>query len=165
MRVRVLFFGMLKDLAGVSEDRLEIAEGATVGSVFDHYADRFPRIGTMAGSIVMARNHEFSPLSAAVEDGDEVAFLPPVSGGTDDYCQEISVDGNFFALTRCPIDVRQIATGLLRGEDGAVVTFEGVVRNHTEGRRTRWLEYEGYESMAVQTMARIGREIAAAYRD
>jgi molybdopterin converting factor subunit 1 len=160
--VKVLFFGMLKDITGRAEDRLDLENGATLGRVFDHYSSRFPRIREMAGSILLARNQEFAEPSAPLGEGDEIAFLPPVSGGSDAPC-EISENGNFFALTWHPIDTRKIASRLLRGEDGAVVTFEGVVRNNTKGRQTHFLDYECYEPMAIKLMARIGGEIAASY--
>jgi molybdopterin synthase catalytic subunit/molybdopterin converting factor small subunit len=160
MRVKVLFFGMLKDIVGRVEEQVELAPGALLSTVFDHYAGQFPRLRDMAGSIVMARNQEFSGLSTAVSEGDEVAFLPPVSGGLDIYTHEITdAHGNFYALTRQPIDSREIAGRLVRGEDGAVITFEGVVRNNTKGRPTLFLDYECYESMAVKMMAEIGRGI------
>jgi molybdopterin synthase catalytic subunit len=118
----------------------------------------------LAGSIVMARNQEFSSLSTALAEGDEVAFLPPVSGGSGRYTHELSGPaGHFYALTRQPIDSREVADRLLRGEDGAVVVFEGVVRNNTKGRPTRFLEYECYEAMAVKMMAEIGGEIAGSF--
>jgi molybdopterin synthase catalytic subunit/molybdopterin converting factor small subunit len=163
MRVRILFFGMLKDIVGRPEDWLDLETGATLGRVFEHYGIQFPRIREMAGSIVLARNHEFSDTTAAIADGDEIAFLPPVSGGAGGFLHEIAENGNLFALTRHPIETRKIADHLLRGDDGAVVTFEGVVRNNTNGRKTRFLDYECYEPMAVKLMARIGRDIAAAY--
>jgi len=150
---------MLKDIAGMPEDQLQLPGPACLQTVFDHYAARFPRLGEMAGSIVLARNHEFSPPSAPVGDGDEVAFLPPVSGGSG-FLAEIEQDGSLFALTRQPIDPRAVAARLLAGEDGAVNTFEGVVRNNTRGRPTLYLEYECYEPMALRKMAEIGCRIA-----
>ncbi|HUP04975.1 MAG TPA: molybdenum cofactor biosynthesis protein MoaE, partial [Bryobacteraceae bacterium] len=108
-----------------------------------------------------ARNRQFAEFSARVEEGDEVAFLPPVSGGTEAPA-EIAENGYYFALTRRPIQAPELAARLLSGAEGAVVTFEGTVRNNTRGRRTRFLDYEGYEPMALEVMARIGREIAAA---
>ncbi len=164
MRVKVLFFGMLKDIVGRMEEQVDLAPGARLSTVFDHYAGQFPRLRDMAGSIVMARNQEFSGLSTAVADGDEVAFLPPVSGGLDLYTHEITdAQGNFYALTRQPIDSREIVDRLVRGEDGAVITFEGVVRNNTKGRPTLFLDYECYESMAIKMMAEIGRDIAGEF--
>jgi molybdopterin synthase catalytic subunit/molybdopterin converting factor small subunit len=160
--LKVLFFGMLKDIAGRAEDCLDMEDGATLGGVFDHYGNRYPRLREMAGSILLARNQEFAGPATQVVDGDEIAFLPPVSGGSDSLL-EISENGNFFALTWHPIVPRKIADRLLRAEDGAVVTFEGVVRNNTNGRPTHFLDYECYEPMALNLLARIGREIAAAY--
>src|SRR5712692_8030863 len=168
MRVKVLFFGMLKDIVGSGEEQLNVSEGAQLENIFDHYAGRFPRLRELAGSIVLARNHEFSDVSAGVSEGDEVAFLPPVSGGSTaaelQYTHEIQdAAGHFFALTRQSIDTRGIIQRLLQGEDGAAVTFEGAVRNNTKGRRTLYLDYECYEPMAIKTLAEIGREIAASY--
>jgi molybdopterin synthase catalytic subunit len=168
MRVKVLFFGMLKDIVGSAEEQLNMPEGAHLENIFDHYAGRFPRLREMAGSIVLARNHEFSDVSVPVGEGDEVAFLPPVSGGSTaaelPFTHQIrDTAGHFFALTRQPIDTREIIRRVLQGEDGAVVTFEGAVRNNTKGRRTLYLDYECYEPMAIKTLAEIGREIAASY--
>ncbi len=160
--MKVLFFGMLKDVVGRAEDHLDLEKGATLGEVFEHYCSRFPHLRSMASSILLARNQEFADRSAILLEGDEIAFLPPVSGGSE-YARQISENGHFFALTQHPIDTRKISARLLRGEDGAVVTFEGVVRNNTRGRQTHFLDYECYEPMAIKLMADIGREIAANY--
>jgi molybdopterin synthase catalytic subunit len=162
MQVKVLFFGMLKDIVGRAEEQLDLPGNALLGGVFAHYADRFPRLREMSGSIVLAKNHEFADPSAAVSEGDEVALLPPVSGGSQ-FLHEITENGHLFALTRHAIDNRQIIDRLLRGEAGAVITFEGVVRNNTKGRRARFLDYECYEPMAIKMMAEIGCDIAGNY--
>ncbi|HVW87172.1 MAG TPA: molybdenum cofactor biosynthesis protein MoaE [Bryobacteraceae bacterium] len=155
----MLFFGLLKDICGRTEDRLDLPSGASVRSVFDHYARQFPQLSAMASSIVLALNHEFADPASVLGDGDEVALLPPVSGGAP--FQEIAdPEGHFFALTRNPIDPRAAESRLLQGFDGAVVTFHGVVRNNTRGRGTLRLEYECYEPMAIRQMAAIGREVA-----
>jgi molybdopterin synthase catalytic subunit len=162
VRIRVLFFGVLRDVCGLREDSLEIPEGGRVETVFDHYATRFPRLREMAASIVLAHNQQFSTPAAALSEGDEVAFLPPVSGGSGVYSHEIAdaAAGHFFALTRQTIETAALAQRILRGEDGAIVNFEGVARNNTKGRATRYLEYECYEPMAVKTMADIGTQLA-----
>ena len=163
MHVKVLFFGLLKDLAGRPEVQAEFPEGTTVGDIAAHFSAAIPGFQPVLPSVLLARNQEFAAAGTVVVDGDEVAFLPPVSGGAGGYTHEISdAGGNYFALTRDPVDVRAVAARLLAGEDGAVVTFEGVVRNNTKGRATRYLEYECYESMAIKLMARIGAEIASA---
>ncbi|MEQ1884395.1 MAG: molybdopterin converting factor subunit 1 [Bryobacteraceae bacterium] len=164
MRIRILFFGVLKDIVGLREESVEIPEGGRVETVFELYANRFPRLREVAASIVLAVNQQFSSPSAPLSDGDEVAFLPPVSGGSGKYLQEIhDPEGHFFALTRDPIDGTALAKKMLRGEDGAFVNFEGVTRNNTKGRQTLYLEYECYEGMAVKMMAEIGRDIAGKY--
>jgi MoaE-MoaD fusion protein len=161
MRARVLFFGMLKELVGRSAEDIDLPDGADLGSVFERYASREPRLREMGPSIVAARNQEFADLSTPVQDGDEVAFLPPVSGGTEDCFLELVSGQHYFALTRQTIDTRAVIARLLTGSEGAVVTFEGTVRNNTKGRSTRYLDYECYEGMALKTMAKIGCEVAA----
>ncbi len=169
MTVKVLFFGLLKDVVGRAEEKLDLPDGSSLDSVFRHYAGLFPKLGEMARSIVMARNHEFAQLSSPVANGDEIAFLPPVSGGTlpapvpsDQWTYCISDPaGHFFALTRRSIDSRALTDLVRRPEDGAVIAFEGVVRNNTKGRATLFLDYECYEQMAIRKIAEIGREIAA----
>jgi len=164
MRARVLFFGMLKEMVGRSAEEIDLPEGADLGSVFERYASRQPRLREMAPSIVAARNQEFADLATPLQDGDEVAFLPPVSGGTDGDCLLELVSGpHYFAITRNAIDTRAVIDRLLTGSEGAVVTFEGTVRNNTKGRPTLYLDYEGYESMALKTMAKIGCEVAGAH--
>lgn len=163
MRARVLFFGMLKDIAGSPSEDANFPEGADLHAVFDAYAARFPRMRELASSIVVARNHEFSDLSAKLADGDEIAFLPPVSGGSDCDVIDDSGDGHLFALTRNTIDCRPWVARLQTGSEGAIVTFEGVVRNNTKGRPTLCLDYDCYEPMALKLMRKIGREIAGSY--
>jgi MoaE-MoaD fusion protein len=159
MQIKVLFFGPLKDICGRAEDRLDLSAPAPLRSVFDHYAAEFPALLSMAKSIVLARNHEFGNPTDLLAEGDEVALLPPVSGGSPSP-EIVEPTGHFFTLTRDPIDPRAAEERILQGFDGAIVTFQGVVRNNTRGRATLRLEYECYEPMAIRKMAEIGREIA-----
>jgi MoaE-MoaD fusion protein len=160
MRVRVLFFGMLKDLVGRPSEDADIPPGSDLRAVFEIYATRYPRLGELAPSIVVAHNQQFARLSASIAEGDEVAFLPPVSGGACGDA-ELRPDGHYLALTRHAIDTHAVIAKLLTGAEGAVVTFEGTVRNHTKGRATRCLDYEGYESMALKVMLQIAMELVA----
>jgi len=155
VRIRVLFFGILRDVTGLREDSIDVPEGGQASAVFDQYAARFPRLREMSASIVLAVNQKFCAPSARLSEGDELAMLPPVSGGRLDC-----YDDHYFALTRDVIDAAALGRLILRGEDGAIVTFEGVTRNNTKGRPTRYLEYECYEPMALKTMAEIGSQIA-----
>ena len=150
---------------GRAQDDLELSGAPRLCDVFDHYAAAAPALQGFSRSILLSRNHEFAQRDEKINDGDEIAFLPPVSGGAGAYSQEVADadTGNFFALTNHEIDVPSLARRLLRGEDGAVIDFIGVVRNNTKGRPTRFLDYECYEPMAIKEMARIGREIAASH--
>jgi MoaE-MoaD fusion protein len=165
MRVRVLFFGVLKDIVGSAEESLELPAQATLASVFEAYCQRFETLRQRRPSILFARNREFATPETGLMENDEVAFLPPVSGGSGEREIEIADPGSHkFAITRKPIDSQQLARCLQRPEDGAVVVFEGVVRNNTKGRPTLYLEYECYEPMAIEHMARIGRELATRFK-
>jgi molybdopterin synthase catalytic subunit len=160
MRIRVLFFGQLKDVVGRSTDEIDLPAGASVGTVFERYASEYPRLREMAASIAIARNHEFAARAAILADGDELALMPPVSGGSDAEWIVCTTDSTgFYAVTDRPIDSRALAQRLQSDEDGAVITFEGVVRNHTGARKTLFLDYEGYPPLAVKTMQQIGREL------
>jgi MoaE-MoaD fusion protein len=154
MNVRVLFFGLTHDLTGLSEERVEIAEGGRLADLWADCARRFPRLGEIAGALVTVVNEQVAEPSQPLQDGDEVAFLPPVSGGAG---------ADFYRITRQPIRSAELRRELVAPEDGALVVFEGVVRNHSRGRRTLYLEYEAYEPMAVRKMEEIGRELKARF--
>ncbi len=161
--IKVLFFGSLRDIVGAREDACELDAAATVGGVFEVYANRFPRLRELQRSIVVARNQRFSDPAEALEDGDEIAFLPPVSGGSGSLVREITHhNGHFFALTRDPVDVCSVAKRIRQDIDGAVVVFECVVRDNNQGQSVRCLEYECHEDedMAVRSMAELGADLA-----
>lgn len=81
MTVKVLFFGRIRELAGITEESMQIAEGATLDDLFAAYCLRFPQLQNFRGSLVASRNQEFAAWDTPIAGGDEVAFLPPVSGG------------------------------------------------------------------------------------
>ncbi len=162
MRVRVLFFGVLKDLAGKSSDVLELREGALVRDLIAHCGAEVPGMRGALGAIAVAVNERYSGPETVLKSDDEVALLPPVSGGLARA-----------SIVRNPIDAQGVLAGIKRGEDGAAVVFEGVVRNQTRGRRTLYLDYEAYEEMALDQMEQLGaqalkqfavREVALVHR-
>ncbi len=159
--MRVLFFGVLKDIVGSSEESLDVEPDSTLASLFERYSERFETLRDKRPSILFARNREFATPEIVLAENDEVAFLPPVSGGSGPVIRDPS--GHVFAITREAIDSQAFARSIQRPEDGAVVVFEGVVRNNTKGRGTDHLEYECYEQMAVEQMARIGQQIATQF--
>jgi molybdopterin converting factor subunit 1 len=81
IRVKVLFFGRLREQLGTSEDFAELADGATLASLFAFYAEKYPQLKSFRTSLVASRNQEFAAWDTALHAGDEIAFLPPVSGG------------------------------------------------------------------------------------
>ena len=147
MRVRVLFFGMLKDLAGKSSDTLDMPEDTTVGDVLAHLESRIPRLKDSLASLAVAVNQQYAGAETELKSDDEVALLPPVSGGSGEQAGE-----RYASIVREPIDTSQVLADIKRGEDGAAVVFEGIVRNQTRGRKTLYLDYEAYEEMALQQM-------------
>jgi molybdopterin synthase catalytic subunit/molybdopterin converting factor small subunit len=152
MRIRVLLFGQLKDIIGRQEDSLELAQGAKLSAVTSYYAEHFPKFQPMAASIACSLNQEYAAGSAALRDGDEVGLLPPVSGGKSGLEE---LQSQHCAIVRSPISSQQIAGAIKAGEDGAAVVFEGIVRNHSRGRRTLYLDYEAYEPMALNELQRL----------
>ena len=152
MRVRVLFFGQLKEIVGTAEESAELSEGARLEDLFERYGRRFPKFAGFRPSIAASLNQEYADPKAALADGDEVAFLPPVSGGED-------ADGDIYRLVREPIDTKTIVETLKAPEDGAIVVFDGFVRNNSKGQKTLYLEYEAYEQMAWAKIREIGAQM------
>lgn len=145
MQIRVLFFGVLKDLVGRSCDELTFPEHAAVRDVIEHYASRIASLNGMRGSLAVSVNQEYAGQDTQLHAGDEVALLPPVSGGA-------ATEGPLVKLVRERIVPHDIVPALERPEDGAIVIFDGIVRNHSHNRRTLYLEYESYESMALSKL-------------
>jgi len=162
MRVQVIPFGVLKDWLGASAKTLELPDGATVAVLLERLRTTLPAgpAAEVLGSIAVSVNAEYAPATHILHDGDEVGLLPPVSGGTAraaNVLEESSGDASVVvALTRERIDAEKIVAAAKSGEDGAVVVFDGIVRDHTRGRRTLHLDYEAYEEMALRQMRELG---------
>jgi len=125
MRVTVLFFGVLKEMLSSESQTIELPPGATVDAVLSHYSALLPQQPRLWSSLAIAVNQSYAPSGCLLRDGDEVALLPPVSGGSEPL----------IALVTEPIDATALVAGVKQGEDGAVVVFDGIVRNNTRGRR------------------------------
>jgi MoaE-MoaD fusion protein len=156
MRIRVLFFGQLKEIVGATHDEVDLSDGSRVEDLFERYGRRFPKLAEFRPSIAASVNQEYAEWRAPLSSGDEVAFLPPVSGG-----QQTALSEDLFQLVREPIDSRALIESLKAPEDGALVVFDGFVRNNFKGERTLHLEYEAYEPMALAKMREIGAHIRA----
>lgn len=147
MRIDVRYFAILRERTGTDREALELADGGTVGALFDQICELHAEVAPLRKHLRAAVNQEFVTFDAALKDGDEVVFIPPVSGGGGPPR---------FAMTDAPLDPNVVAGLVRRPEAGAVVTFEGVVRNHTDDRDVVHLEYEAYVEMALVKL----REVA-----
>jgi len=146
MRVRVLYLGILKELSGHDSEWIDVEEGSTVRDVWSRLGERVPRLSQYQRSVATAVNHSYAPANTVLSEGDELALLPPVSGGAS------SASVARVETVRTPIDTAAIAASVRAPEDGAVALFDGVVRNNTRGRKTLYLDYEAYEELALKQM-------------
>lgn len=162
MRVHVLFFGMLREMAGKPTDNIELPEGASVRDLIRYYESQIPRLQPSLASLALAVNQAYAGPDTKLRDRDEVALLPPVSGGTS--ADRADSGAKHVRIIRDPIDTQQVLNGLKRGEDGAALVFEGVVRNETRGRKTLYLDYEAYETMALQQMESLAQEALGKFK-
>lgn len=157
MQIQVLFFGILKDWLGGAARQLELPDGATVAALLETLEAELAarQAGPLLRGIAVSVNAEYATRSHMLHAGDEVGLLPPVSGGAPEEAPIL------IALTRERIDAEPLVAAAKRGEDGAVVVFDGIVRDNTRGRKTLYLDYEAYEEMALRQM----RELAEQARD
>jgi molybdopterin synthase catalytic subunit len=156
MRVRLLVFGLLKDLLPATTGELDLPSGATVADLLHACRSSIAGDDNLWSSLAVAVNREYVTTAYRLNDGDEVALLPPVSGG--------AAGENIVFLTREPIDREKLVSILKQGEDGAVTVFDGIVRNNTRGRKTLYLDYHAYEEMALQQMKELATKALADFK-
>jgi molybdopterin converting factor subunit 1 len=151
--VSVRLFARLREQAGNETASLEVPSGSTVADVYEALRREHPALEADRNAVRAAINQEFKDWSAQVADGDEVAFIPPVSGGAHGV-------GILFELTPDPLDARRMEVAVSHKGAGAICTFTGVVRDNSRGRSVTHLDYEAYAEMAIAQMRKIGDEIA-----
>jgi MoaE-MoaD fusion protein len=174
MKIRVLLFATLKDLIGQNKVSLTLPDGgATVGDVRQALAVLYPQLEANLKAAIAAVNQEYAFPGDAVADGDEVAFFPPVSGGSG-----ADATGGYpeiFRLADGPLDLDELVASITIPATGAVCVFSGMVRGETKLRgetglrgetkrsdgvmETERLEYEAYEPMALAKMRQVAEEI------
>ncbi|MBV8079009.1 MAG: molybdenum cofactor biosynthesis protein MoaE [Actinobacteria bacterium] len=138
MRVRVRLFAGLREQAGWS--RREV-DAATVADIWPQLG-----LGMEPHGLLYAVNHEYAPRDRALAEGDEVALIPPVSGGA-------------FLLSEEPLSLDRVVDEVRDDEAGAIATFTGTARRHSRDRTVVRLEYEAYEGMAERVMAELAEEL------
>lgn len=160
MHVRVVSFGVLKEWLGADSREVELREGATVADLLAAMSqDGFS--GDRLRGIAVGVNAEYATAGQVLREGDEVALLPPVSGGAPnrgDGLGEERGEADYVALTRETIAAGPLVAAAKHGEDGAVVVFDGIVRNNSRGRRTLYLDYDAYEEMALKQLRGLAEE-------
>jgi molybdopterin synthase catalytic subunit len=157
MRVRVLPFGILKDWLGSSATTIELPEGSSVGDLLDLVGNQ-QKVAPALRGIAVSVNAEYATANQLLRDGDEVGLLPPVSGGSDANIGGSKAPPIVVALTHEVIDTEKLVAAAKHDEDGAVVVFDGIVRDNSRGRRTLHLDYEAYEEMALKQMNALAQE-------
>ena len=176
LRVRVRLFAIQRELAGTREVQLDLPEGSTVGDAWDAVAARHPVLAPGRPSVRFARNGDYAEPATPLEDGDEVAFIPPVSGGAADDPAAFDTR-RILEISEAPIArtiLADLEDRLATDEDGAVVGFLGRTRvspgtpapgqeaeaaRHA-GRSVESLGYEAHETMALRVLGQIADEIA-----
>jgi len=147
-RLRVLFFASCREAAGRREADFELDGPLTVAGLLDALCRDHPSLGPLSGTLQVAVNAEYAPRDASLRDGDEIALIPPVSGGS----------GDVFRIVTEAIRLDALQDQVRTAGDGAVVTFSGTVRGRTGDQLTSYLEYEAYPPMAERVMARLAAE-------
>lgn len=150
MKVTLKLFARLREIAGAGKLERELNDGASVKDLLDILYAEFPRLSELTSRAVITVNQEFSTPDSRLEDGDEVAIFPPVSGGRDS-----------FRVTFDPLSIDEVARTVIRPHTGAVATFAGVVRNVSDGKEVAHLMYEAYEEMATTKMRQVAEEARA----
>ena len=161
--VRVLFFGAARDAAGgAAELEIKLVAPTSAREAREQIVSQFPALRRFGDSLLLAVNQEYPEPNLPVLDGDELAMFPPVSGGSGEDAvagSEGAEATDFYELTTEPLDVGAIARRVVPPECGATVTLDGYVREWTRGRRTLYLVYEAYETMALKEMRRLGAQV------
>lgn len=157
MQIRILFFATLKDITGEKRLTLDITKNkVTLVDVRQALIDRFPHAEANLKVALTSINEEYAFAEDTVNAGDEIAFFPPVSGGSGEFPE-------IYRLPNDPIDHDDIVESITTPATGAVCLFSGMVRGETnkDGHipQTEYLEYEAYEPMAIAKMKQVATEI------
>ncbi|MCS5638683.1 MAG: molybdopterin converting factor subunit 1 [Myxococcota bacterium] len=152
MKVTVRLFGSLREEAGCQALDVELAEGASVADLRAELAGRFPSVAEFGERLRLAVNLELAREGQPLAEGDEVALLPPVAGG--------SGPPRRCTLSETPLIAAEVVERVAADDTGGVVTFVGTVRNEARGHAIQYLEYEAYPEMAEREMEKIAEEAA-----
>ncbi len=150
--ITVLYFAAARERAGTAREAIEVEPGLTARGLLEVLARRHPSLAPICAHLRMAVNQEFCGPDEPIPDGAEVALIPPVSGGSG-RCRVLET----------PLSLDEVVRAVSGEGMGGVVTFSGIVRDNTRGRRVIRLEYEAYAPMAERKMDEIAAEAAGLF--
>ena len=153
MKVDVHFFALYRERAGRNLLSLELMPGATVSQAVEEVRRLFPDLAPPSVDIVVAVNAEYADSGLVLREGDDLALIPPVSGGA-----------SMLEITHEPLNPEEITAKVRKDTNGAVVTFLGTTRLFAEGKKVLYLEYEAYTDMALNKMEEIRREVQSQWK-
>ena len=145
VRITIRLFAGLRELAGTASKELDLPDGSSLADVWPALG-----LGDEPAGLLYAVNRSYSEPETELADGDEVALIPPVSGGA-------------FRLTEGPVNLTSVVVAVVDEQAGAIATFLGTVRARSRGRDVIALEYEAYREMAEDVMAEIAAEVDERY--
>jgi molybdopterin synthase catalytic subunit len=148
VNVRVVLFAKPRELVGKPNVDLALPAGATAADAWNQLSSRYD-LGPLPRSFRCAVNSEYAGWEAALKEGDELAVIPPVSGGA------VGADRGLIALSEEPLDSAAIGRRIRKNSDGALILFEGVVRESSRRKTVRALVYEAYGAMALRQMEQL----------
>lgn len=146
--VTIRYFASIREAIGTRTETRELPDRTTAGELIDAIVAEHPAIDAMRRVSRIMLNHEYADPDHLLKDGDEVALIPPVSGGSDE-----------FRITDVPIVLQQLSDLVASPRAGAIATFAGTVRDHARGRGVLVLEYEAYAEAAEKALSQIGTEV------
>jgi molybdopterin synthase catalytic subunit len=146
VKITLLFYAVVRERLGQERAELEVPSGITAAELRERLAQAFPALAPLLPRVMLAVNREYAHAADAVPDGAEVALIPPIAGGAP-------------RLSRQPLELDRVMEKVRWPGAGAVVTFSGVVRDESHGRRVSQLEYETYPEMAETKLAEVEAEV------
>ncbi len=153
MKITLRYFALWREQLGCEVEIREVAPGTTVNTLIDAVVVNQPQLAALRPATMFMVNQEYAPLSQPLHDGDEVAVIPPVSGGSPTGVRLCKV-------VDTPLDVREVIQAVSNSASGAVVSFTGTVRDHSLGKEVVALDYEAYPAAAEKMMRQVADEIA-----
>lgn len=165
MRVTVLYFAVFRERLARADEVIDLPDGKCVQDAIELLASRHPAIAALRGKFRVAVNEEFAAESHVLADGDELALIPPVAGGSEAPVSERGAEresiARYVRVLDEPLSLDRVVAAVGGAGMGGIVTFTGTVRRHSRGVVVMRLEYEAYGPMAVREMTRLCDEIEA----